>query len=265
MEERMKSKKRALAVLAVLALVLAACGDDEGGGEVDPDSLELVSPGTLTICTDVPFPPMEFEDTESELGYDGFDIELSAAIAEDLGLDATVATPGWDAITGGLAFENDDCDVAAASITILPEREENVDFSDPYFNGEQALLVKSDSGIATWEDLESVAVQTGTTGEIYAQDNWEGVEIVSFEEAAGPYLALDAGDVDGVLFDLVSQQDVANNDDTLEVVETYSTDEEYGLATKDAPNLLAAINASLAEFREDGTYDEIYAKWFPEA
>jgi polar amino acid transport system substrate-binding protein len=264
MEERMKSKKRALAVLAVLALVLAACGDDEGGGEVDPESLELVSPGTLTICTDVPFPPMEFEDADNELGYDGFDIELAATIADDLGLDATVATPGWDAITGGLAFENDDCDVAAASITILPEREENVDFSDPYFNGEQALLVKSDSGIATWEDLESVAVQTGTTGEIYAQDNWEGVEIVSFEDAAGPYLALDAGDVDGVMFDLVSQQDVANNDDTVEVVETYSTDEEYGLATKDTPNLLEAINASLAKFREDGTYDEIYDKWFPE-
>jgi polar amino acid transport system substrate-binding protein len=262
----MNSKKRALAVLAVLALVMAACGDgDEGGGDVDPDSLELVSPGTLTICTDVPFPPMEFEDPDSELGYDGFDIELSAAIAEDLGLEPTVATPGWEAITGGLAFENDDCDVAAASITILPEREENVDFSDPYFSGEQALLVKADSGISTWEDLESVAVQTGTTGEIYVQENWEGVEIVSFEDAAGPYLALDAGEVDGVMFDLVSQQDVADNDDTVEVVETYDTGEEYGLATKDTPNLLEAINASLAEMREDGTYDEIYNKWFPEA
>jgi polar amino acid transport system substrate-binding protein len=265
MEERMKSKKRALAVFAVLALVLAACGDgDEGGGDVDPDSLELVTPGTLTICTDVPFPPMEFEDSESELGYDGFDIELSAAIAEDLGLEPTVATPGWDAITGGLAFENDDCDVAAASITILPEREENIDFSEPYFNGEQALLVKGDSGISTWEDLGSVAVQTGTTGEFYVQENWEGVEVVSFEDAAGPYLALDAGEVDGVLFDLVSQQDVADNDDTVDVVETYATDEEYGLATKDAPNLLNAINDTLSKFRDDGTYDEIYAKWFPE-
>jgi polar amino acid transport system substrate-binding protein len=261
----MKSKKRALAVTAVLALVLAACGDGgEGGGDIDPDSLELVTPGTLTICTDVPFAPMEFEDSESELGYDGFDIELAAAIAEDLGLEPTVATPGWEAITGGLAFENDDCDVAAASITILPEREENIDFSDPYFNDQQALLVKGDSGISTWEDLESVAAQSGTTGEFYAQDNWEGVEIVSFEDAAGPYLALDAGEVDGVIFDLVSQTDVADNDDTLEVVETYETDEDYGLATKDSPNLLAAVNDTLAQFREDGTYDAIFAKWFPE-
>lgn len=261
----MRSRKRVFTVLAVLAVVLAACGGEDGGGDgVDTSDLELVTDGTLTICTDVPFPPMEFEDSESELGYDGFDIELAAAIAEELGLEATVATPGWDAITGGLAFENDDCDVAAASITILPEREENVDFSDPYFNGEQALLVKDDSGISTWEDLGSVAVQTGTTGEIYVQENWEGVEVVSFEDAAGPYLALDAGEVDGVLFDLVSQQDVADNDDTVSVVETYETDEEYGLATKDAPNLLEAINTTLAEFRDDGTYDDIYDKWFPE-
>jgi polar amino acid transport system substrate-binding protein len=260
----MKSLRKVLAIGATLALVLAACGDGDDAG-VDTGDLELVAPGTLTICTDVPFAPMEFEDSESELGYDGFDIELSAAIAEDLGLEPTVATPGWDAITGGLAFEDDQCDIAAASITITEEREENIDFSDPYFSGEQSLLVKADSGITTWEDLTSVAAQTGTTGEIYAQENWEGVEIVSFEDAAGPYLALDAGEVDGVVFDLVPQQDVADNDDSVIVVETYDTDEEYGLATKDTPNLLAAINDTLTKFRDDGTYDEIYGSWFPEA
>jgi len=258
----MKSISKLVALVAVLAMVLAACGDDEGGG--DTGDLELVEAGTLTICTDVPFPPMEFEDSDTELGYDGFDIELSAAIAEELGLSATVATPGWEAITGGLAFENDQCDIAAASITITEEREEAIDFSDPYFNGEQALLVKADSGISSWEDLTTVAAQTGTTGEIYAQENWGDVEVVSFEDAASPYLALDAGDVDGVVFDLVSQQDVANSDDTVVVVETYDTGEEYGLATQGTPNLLEAINTTLGEFREDGTYDDIYAKWFPE-
>lgn len=260
----MKSWRKALAVCATLAVVLAACGDGDDAS-VDPSDLELVTAGTLTICTDVPFPPMEFEDSNTDLGYDGFDIELSAAIAEDLGLEPTVATPGWDAITGGLAFEDDSCDIAAASITILPEREENVDFTDPYFNSEQSLLVKKDSGITTWEDLGSVGVQTGVTGETYANENWEGVEVVTFDDAAGPYLALDAGEVDGVIFDLVSQQGVADLDDTVVVVETYETDEEYGLATKDTPNLLAAINETLAKFQEDGTYEEIYGKWFPGA
>lgn len=260
----MKSMRGLLALVAVLALVVAACGGDDEGG-ADTGDLELVEAGTLTICTDVPFPPMEFEEADAELGYDGFDIELSAAIAESLGLTPVVATPGWEAITGGLAFENDQCDIAAASITITEEREEAIDFTEPYFNGEQALLVKADSGITSWEGLTTVAAQTGTTGELYAQENWGDVEVVSFEDAASPYLALDAGDVDGVVFDLVSQQDVANNDDTVIVVETYDTDEEYGLATQGTPNLLAALNETLAEFRSDGTYDEIYDKWFPES
>lgn len=261
----MKSRIRVLAVFAVFALVIAACGDGDEGG-VDVGDLELVSPETLTICTDVPFPPMEFEDSSTELGYSGFDIELMVAIAEDLGLEPTVATPGWDAITGGLAFENDDCDVAAASITITEERAEAIDFSDPYFNGEQALLVKKDSGITGLADMQGkrIAVQSGTTGAFYIEENGDGIEIVSFDEAAGPYLALDAGDVDGVMFDLVSQQDVADNDDTVAVVESFDTDEEYGLATKDSPNLLSSINESLADLREDGTYDEIYNTWFPE-
>jgi polar amino acid transport system substrate-binding protein len=259
----MKKIIRGLAMVAVLALVLAACGDDTG--TVDADSLELVTPGTLTVCTDIPFPPMEFEDASAATGYNGFDIALSAAIAEDLGLDVTVATPGWEAITGGVAFENGDCDLAAASITITDERKENIDFSDPYFNGEQSILVKKDSGITSWADMQGkkVGAQSGTTGEIWVQDNGEGVELVSFADAAGPYLALESGDVDAVIFDLVSNQDVANNDDTVTVAESFDTGEEYGLATKDSPNLLVAINSTLAKFNDDGTYDDIYAEWFP--
>ncbi len=256
-----------VAVMAALALVVAAWGDDAGSGDgADTANLELVTAGTLTVCTDVPFPPMEFEDSNSDLGFGGFDIALMAAVAEDLGLEATVSTPGWDAITGGLAFENDDCDVAAASITITEEREENIDFSEPYFNSEQALLVKKDSGITGWADMQgkTVAAQSGTTGEFWAQDNGDGVEIVSFEDAAAPYLALDSGDADAVIFDLVSQQAVADEDDTVQVVESFDTGEEYGLATKDSPNLLAAINSTLAKFRDDGTYDEIYGEYFPE-
>jgi polar amino acid transport system substrate-binding protein len=260
----MKSKTRLIAVLAVLALVVAACGGDDGEGGGDGD-LELVEAGTLTVCTDVPFPPMEFEDPDSEFGYDGFDIQIAVAIAEDLGLTPVFATPGFEAITTGLAFQDDSCDMAAASITITEEREEAIDFSDPYFNSEQSLLVKADSGFTTWEDLSTVGAQVGTTGEVYANENWEGVEVVTFEDAAGPYLALDAGEVDGVIFDLVNQQAVADEDDTVTVVENYDTGEEYGLATQDSPNLLAAINESLAGMREDGTYDEIYAAWFPES
>lgn len=263
---------RLVALLATLALVLAACGDDgETGGTADVSDLGLVAENTLTVCTDVPYPPMEFEDAEAESGYDGFDIELMTAIAEDLGLGIAVATPGFDAITSGLAMESGDCDISAASITITAEREEGVDFSEPYFSGDQSLLVKADSGITDLAGLSGMglAVQSGTTGAAYAEENAEanGYEVVSFDDAAGPYLALDAGDVGGVMTDIVSNQGVADLDDTVAVIETFNTDESYGLAVKEEGSeaLLEAVNASLAKFQGDGTYDEIYANWFSEA
>lgn len=259
-----------LALLLTVGLVAAACGDDddESGSEAGAD-LGLVSAGTLTVCTDVPYPPMEFEDPDAEGGFTGFDIELMRAIANDLGLSLAVATPGWDAITSGLANEAGDCDISAASITITDEREENIDFSEPYFEGKQSLLVSDDSSASTLADLGAVAVQSGTTGEIWLNDGNtpDGVEVVAFDDIGALYLALEAGDVDGVITDLVGNQGYADDTGGAMVIESYATDEFYGLAVQEegAEELLAAVNASLAKLQDDGTYDEIFAEWFPGA
>lgn len=261
--ELIKQRTPVLAAFAALAMVLAACGDGSGGTTTAAvGDLELKTAGTLVVCTDTPYPPMEYIDENNN--YTGFDIALMEAIAEDLGLTMTVAEPGWDNITGGLAFDTQ-CDVAAASITITPDREENVDFTDPYFEAKQSLLVKADSGITGLEDMagKRLAVQTGTTGHFYARDNGpEDMEIVEFQDADGPYLALESGDADGFMTDLVATQDYVDNNEGWTVAATYETDEVYGLATKDTPNLLAALNATLAKFRSDGTYDGIFSEWF---
>jgi polar amino acid transport system substrate-binding protein len=269
----MKRTFRLVALAAAFALVAAGCGDGTATTTtqattttVPAAELELVTAGTLTVCTDTPYPPMEYVDPVTN-EYTGFDMELMEAIAEELGLTMTVNEPGWDAITGGLAFTSGECDVAAASITITPERAQEIDFSTPYFNAEQSLLVRADSGITDLASAvgEEIAVQTGTTGHFYLRDEGPaGIVIVEFPDADGPYLALEANDVAGFMTDLVANQDYADNSGGIfVVVETFATDEEYGLATKDTPNLLAAINAALAKFRADGTYDAIYDKWFP--
>ena len=152
----MKALKYLIAMLA-LTLIAAACGStaddladaaedavDEAADAVDGDDEEeamedegaggeisLVTDGTLTVCTDVPFPPMEFEDPETDTGFNGFDIELAGAIAADNGLDLAVVTPGWDAITSGLAMEAGDCDIAVSSITITEEREDCLLYTSP--------------------------------------------------------------------------------------------------------------------------------------
>ena len=109
----MKLKGLLVGALA-LGLGAAACGSDEA----DTSEFGLVEAGTLTVCTDTPFPPMEFEDPDAPTGFSGFDIELMEAIAADLGLEVKVDVPGWEAITSGLAMEAGNCDISASSITI---------------------------------------------------------------------------------------------------------------------------------------------------
>ena len=258
---------RIIALITVLTLALAACGDGGGTGD-DGAEFTTITPGVLTVCTDAPYPPMEYVDPETG-EFTGFDIELMRAIAANLGLELEVVNTGFDPITSGLAMEAGDCDIAAASITITPERAENIAFTDGYFTGDQSLLVRADSGITSLADMSGMrlAVQTGTTGEIYANENApEDVTIVSFEDPGALFLALEANDVQGVLQDIVPNAEYANANESAILVETYPTDEQYGFAAKKEGTeaLIAAINAQIAALRADGTYDRIYDQFFPQ-
>ena len=156
--------------------------------------------------------------------------------------------------------------VVAAS-TITPEREEEVNFSDPYYNSQQSLTVETGSDIASIEDLAEghvVGVQNGTTGKAYAEENVpEGVQIRSFRQGPDGYTALEAGQVDAVINDEpTALAEIEARGDTMELVETIDTGESYGIAVD--PNneaLLDAINQALAEIVEDGTYQEIYDRY----
>ena len=259
-----------LALLCALALGLAACGEDDGDTAVDDgddtaaDELDLVSEGTLTVCTDAPYPPMEFE-VDGE--FTGFDIELMRAIGDQLGLEVEVVNSGFDPIVSGTALAAGQCDIAAASITITEEREENVDFTDPYFQADQSLLVKADSGISAIGDLEGerVGVQSGTTGEAYANENVpEGATVVSFDDPGDLFVALEADDIAAVLQDLVVNQGRTLEDDTLAVVETFPTEEQYGFAVEEGHTALRdAVNEALQTLQDDGSYDSLFEEWFP--
>jgi len=164
-------------------------------------------------------------------------------------------------------MEAGDCDIAAASITITDEREENIDFSEGYFSGDQSLLADSGSGIATLADLsgKNLGVQTSTTGEQYANENASDATIISFENPGDLITALNAGELDAVLQDIVTNGDAALNNDNLVLLEVYKTDEFYGFAVKEegAEDILSAVNAALAKVRDDGTYDSIFDEFFP--
>lgn len=253
---------RVTAVLAALALMSTACGDAEEAGD-----LNLITEGTLTVCTDAPYEPFEFEDESAPSGFAGFDIDLLQEIADRLGLTLTVTNTGFDPIQSGVAMNSDQCDIAAAAMTITPDRAENILFSDPYFDADQSLLVKVGSGITSLEDTagRTIGVQSNTTGEAYARENApEDAEITSLEDPGSLFTALDADEVQAILQDLPVNSERARQDDTVEVVATFPTGEQYGfgMKTEGKEALAEAVNEQLAEMRQDGTYDQIFDRYF---
>ena len=257
-------------VLACLVLTVSGCGsDDDGGGSSSGGTgsdLEVAEEGTLTVCSDTPYKPFEYPDKSAPTGYTGFDIELMQAIADGLELELVVQDTGFDALQSGLTLASGNCDIAASAMTITEEREQNLDFSDPYYDSEQSLLVPTDSSIESIDDLAGmkVGVQQGTTGKTYAEENVpEDAEIIAFPSDAEMFSALQGGQVDALLQDLPVNL-VHTEDDEYAIVEKYDTGESYGFAVAEEghDNLLAAVNEQLQALRDDGTYQKIYDSYF---
>jgi len=253
-------------------LLFAACGDDDASSgdttttSEGSDSVEapagLVTDGTITVCSDTPYEPFEMKDDD---GTDtGFDMDLVAAIGARADLELAVIDLPFDGILASLAAGQ--CDVVASAVTITDERAQQVDFTDPYFDAEQSLLIKADNdeitGIADL-DGKTVGVQTGTTGEAYANENVDGATITSFEDSDGLFAALESGTIDAILQDLPVNGYRSTQDPSVTVIETYPTDEQYGFAVeKGDAELLAFLNDGLEALQGDGTYDELYSGYF---
>lgn len=274
----------AVAAAASMVLTLSACGSDDTNEPADGDSagdtadgdstdegvdtaaFNLVTDGTLTVCSDVPYPPFEDFDESAPSGFVGFDIDIVSYVADGLGLDLVVKDSSFEGLQSGLSLNAGECDMAASAMTITDERAQNLDFSDGYYDSLQSLLVPTDSDIAAIGDLDGkrVAVQQGTTGEAYAKENATGAELVAFPSNAEIYQALLAGQVDAALQDLPVNVDNAKKGD-FTIVEEYDTDETYGLAMKKGNDaLVEAVDAQLTEMRDSGQYDEFYNQYFSE-
>jgi len=276
----MRLSIRALALTAALALTLAACGGEEAVEDTTDDTteeaaddaadLDLVAADTLTVCSEVPYEPFEFEDPDAPSGYSGFDIDLMQEIADRNDLELVVVNTGFEGLTSGAEMAAGTCDVAASAITITEERAANVDFTEPYYSAIQSLLVPVDADIASIDDLVegvTVGVQSGTTGADYAEENVPGAEIRSYEGGGELFTALEAGQIEAILQDEPVNANRADQDDNVEVVETYDTGEDYGFALQQdrGDGLLALLNSTLDELRDDGFYEELFDSYFGEA
>ncbi|HEX5609241.1 MAG TPA: basic amino acid ABC transporter substrate-binding protein [Solirubrobacterales bacterium] len=249
----------AVFLVAMAALVIAGCGgsDDDttsasGGGEGGGE--------TLTVGSDIPYPP--FEEGKAP-NYKGFDIELMEAIGENIGREVEFQDTSFDTIFRDLAQGKFDA-VASAS-TITDEREKTVDFTNPYYLSEQAILVEEGSDIVSLEDLAGtkVGVQQGTTGEEYSEANAEADEVRTYPSGPDAVNALKSGVVDAVMIDIPVAENAVNAGGGIEISAAIPTEEEYGFAVAQGETeLLDELNEGLAQAIEDGTYAKIYKMWF---
>ncbi|APU24050.1 periplasmic component of amino acid ABC-type transporter/signal transduction system [Actinoalloteichus sp. GBA129-24] len=257
----------AVVLAPALALTLAACGGDSEGAGTDSgaatvDGIELIAEGTLTTCTHLPYEPFQFREGDEVVG---FDVDLVDLVAEDLGVEQAIIDTPFDTIQSGADLDTGKCDVAAAAMTITPERDENIDFSDPYFDANQALMVPADSDVAGLDDLSGlrVAVQASTTGKDYAEENIADAELVTYEDSGLLTAAVQTGEVDAAINDNGILYDFAANNDDVVVVTEFPTGDQYGLGVQSDNDVLRErINEVLAAAQEDGRYDAIYEKWF---
>lgn len=246
-------------ISALLIVLVIAGGALFAGGQGEAED------NVITVATDATWPPMEFIDENQELV--GFDIDLMNAAAEAAGFEVEFQNVAWDGIFAGLA--NGDYDAVISSVTITEERDETMDFSIPYLNAGQVLIVPVDGpdDVSELSELSgsTLGAQIGTTGAILI-DETEGVELRTYDELGLAIEDLANGRIDGVVADTPIAANFAlqneNYSDVLKIASVPFTEELYGVAvTEGNEEVLSRINEGFEIVLNDGTLEELQDKW----
>ncbi len=266
--------KKIIAILAVLALVItcfAACGGktapETKTTDTDATTAEIVenpapTGDALVMGTNAAFPPYEFVAEDGP--YAGIDVEIATAIAEKLGMTLEIKDMEFDSLIP--AVSGGSIDMALAGMTVTPERQEEVNFSETYATGVQAIIVKDGSEIASVDDLEGkkIGVQAGTTGDIYATGDYGQENVSQYSNGSLAVQALLNDQIDCVIIDNEPAKSFVAANEGLKILDTEYTVEDYAAAfAKGNTELMDQFNAALAELKADGTIDAIIAKYIP--
>jgi polar amino acid transport system substrate-binding protein len=218
------------------------------------------TPAVLRVATDATFPPLEFVRDGKRTG---FDIELMEAIAKTMGKQIQWVDIDFKGLIPGLIADR--FDVAASGIYMTEERRKVVDFTDPYYQGGLAVLVRKDSTINRPADLanRSVSVQVGTKSVNFLKDNYPSVKRVEVEKNQAMFDLLSTGRVDGVVTGRPAAVEYAKTNPDVRVLDKGMSIELYGFALrKDEGELTKQINVALQTVRNNGVYDALVRKYF---
>lgn len=237
----------------ILSLALAACL-----GVVALTGCSS-TPDVIKMGTNAAFPPYEFKEGEE---FVGIDVEIAEAIAKELGSTLEVVDMEFDSII--TAVNQGEVTFGMAGMTVTDERKLEVDFTTSYATGVQSVIVAENSEIASIDDLseKKIGVQLGTTGDIYATDDYGSEFVTQYGKGADAVIALKGGDVDAVIIDNEPAKAFVAENEGLKILDTEYAVEDYAIAVKKGnQELLDDINAALEKLTADGTIDSIIAKY----
>jgi len=238
-------------VLSALILMMCLCAGTVFGAQ-----------RTLVVATDATFPPMEMVDRNKQIV--GFDIDLLNAAAKEAGFKVEFKNTAWDGIFAGLPAGK--YDAVISSVTITPERLKMYDFSDPYINAGQVLVVAKTLNVNALSQMKGkkVGAQIGTTGAMEIKK--AGIELKSYDEIGLAFADLAAGRIQGVVIDTPVAADYAlqkpEYKDKLKIATAPFTDEHYGVVVKKGnKEVLDLINKGIRAVKAKGIDKELEKKW----
>ncbi len=267
-----------LAAAAVMVAALALVGCSSGGSASSESSsgdasasaaaadMTLITEGKLTIATSPDYPP--FENLENG-EYVGLDIEIAKAIAESMGLEPEFKTLQFDAIIPAIAAGGQ-ADIGISGFSVDPERAKEIDFTDSYYIDDQAIAVVKGGEITADNADEAlnvegvkIAVQSGTTGEAYVQENFPNATAQPYGNSTDAFAAMQSGQAVAVCTNkAVVDKMLAEAYQDAEVVKSIATGEEYAIVvSKDNPALTAAVNEALLTLKSSGTIDQLIEQY----
>ncbi len=243
--------------LFLLVLAVGGCGKEEKEKKEEP----------LVVTMELAYPPFEAKDEAGE--PTGVSVDLMKAFGEYIDREIKIENTAWDGLIPSL--QTGTADIVISSMTIRPDRAEQVDFSDPYANALLAVLVNKNSDASSIEDLnqtgKKLAVKSGSTGHLYAESNLTNAEVIVLPDESACVTEVAQGRADGFIYDqLTIYRNWQKNLDTTEAIFIpFQEPEKWGIAVqKGNSELLEQLNAFLKEFREEGGYDKLVEKYLSE-
>lgn len=221
----------------------------------------------LIVAMELAYPPFETKDDAGNPS--GVSVDLAKAFGEYIGKEVEIVNTAWDGLIPSLTTGK--ADLVISSMTITDKRKEEVDFSIPYANAFLAILANKDSGIQSIDDLnhpdKKVAVKTGSTGHIYANEHLKDAQIIALADESACVTEVSQGKADGFLYDQLTiyRNHLKNADTTTAIYIPFQDVEYWGVAVKKGnTELLDQLNAFIEKYAAEGGFDKLTEKYLSE-